>query len=46
MPLTGKRIAILVAEGVEDLEYYVPMMRLRLERVDVVAAGLDLNPVR
>lgn len=46
MPLTGKRIAILVAEGVEDLEYYVPLMRLREERVDVVTAGLDLNPVR
>lgn len=46
MPLTGKRIAILVADGVEDLEYYVPMMRLREERVDVVAAGLDTNPLR
>jgi protease I len=46
MQLTGKRIAILVAEGVEDLEYYVPMMRLKEERVDVVSAGLDLNPVK
>jgi protease I len=46
MQLTGKRIAILVAEGVEDLEYYVPLMRLREERVDVVGAGLDMNPVR
>lgn len=46
MKLTGKRIAILVAEGVEDLEYYVPLMRLREERADVIGAGLDLNPVR
>jgi len=46
MPLTGKRIAILVAEGVEDLEYYVPLMRLREERMDVIGAGLDTNPVK
>lgn len=46
MPLTGKRIAILVADGVEDLEYYVPLMRLREERADVIGAGLDLNPVK
>lgn len=26
MKLAGKTIAILVAEGVEDLEYYVPLM--------------------
>ena len=45
MPLTGKRIAILVAEGVEDLEFYVPFMRLREERADVIGAGLDLNTV-
>ena len=46
MPITGKRIAILVAEGVEDLEYYVPFMRLREERADVIGAGLDLHPVK
>jgi deglycase len=46
MRLTGKRIAILVADGVEDLEYYVPMMRLKEEGADVIGAGLDLNPVR
>jgi protease I len=46
MRLTGKKIAILVAEGVEDLEYYVPLMRLKEEGADVVGAGLDLNPVR
>ena len=46
MRLTGKRIAILVAEGVEDLEFYVPLMRLQEEGAEVSAAGLDLKPVR
>ena len=46
MPLTGKRIAILVAEGVEELEYFVPFMRLREERADVFGAGLDLETVK
>jgi protease I len=46
MRLTGKRIAILVADGVEDLEYYVPLMRLKEEGADVVGAGIDLHPVR
>jgi protease I len=46
MRLTGKRIAILLAEGVEDLEFYVPFMRLQEEGADVIAAGLELKPVR
>ena len=46
MRLTGKRIAILVAEGVEDLEFYVPMMRLQEEGAEVIAAGIDLKPIR
>jgi protease I len=46
MRLTGKRIAILLAEGVEDLEFYVPLMRLQEEGAEVIAAGLDLKPVR
>jgi len=45
MRLTGKRIAILVAEGVEDLEFYVPLMRLQEEGAEVIAAGLDLKSV-
>ena len=45
MNLAGKTIAILVAEGVEDLEYYVPMMRLQEEGAKVLTAGLDLKPV-
>ena len=46
MKLTGKAIATLVAEGVEDLEYYVPLMRLQEEGAQVLSAGLDLKPVR
>ena len=46
MRLTGKRIPILVAEGVEDLEYYVPLMRLKELGADVFGAGLDLSTVR
>jgi len=45
MKLQGKRIAIFVAEGVEDLEYYVPLMRLQEEGAQVLSAGLDLKPV-
>jgi protease I len=46
MKLTGKTIATLVAEGVEDLEYYVPLMRLQEEGATVLSAGLDLKPVK
>ena len=46
MNLQGKTIAILVAEGVEDLEYYVPQMRLQEEGAKVLSAGLDLKPVK
>ncbi len=46
MRLTGKRIAVLIAAGVEDLEYFVPFMRLKEEGADVFGAGLDLNPVQ
>jgi len=46
MRLTGKRIAILLAEGVEDLEFYVPLMRLQEEGAEVVAAAMSLDPIR
>lgn len=46
MKLTGKTIAILVAEGVEDLEYYVPVMRLQEEDATVLSAALELKPVK
>ena len=46
MKLNEKKIAILVAEGVEDLEYYVPLMRLQEEGAQVISAGLDIKPVK
>ena len=46
MKLTGKTIATLVAEGVEDLEYYVPLMRLQEEGATVLTAGLDVKPFK
>jgi protease I len=46
MQLAGKRIAVLVAEGVEDLEFHVPYMRLQEEGAEVVVAGMELRPLR
>lgn len=46
MKLNGKTIAMLVAEGVEDLEYYVPLMRLQEEGATVLTAALDLKPIK
>jgi len=45
MRFQGMKIAILVAEGVEDLEYYVPMMRLQEEGAKVLTAAMDLKPI-
>ena len=45
MKLQNTTIATLIAEGVEDLEYYVPLMRLQEEGAKVLSAGLDLKPV-
>jgi len=45
MRFQGKKIATLVAEGVEDLEYYVPLMRLQEEGAEVLTAALDLKPI-
>ncbi len=46
MRLQNKVIATLIAEGVEDLEYYVPLMRLQEEGAKVLSAALDLKPLR
>jgi len=46
MRFQGKNIATLVAEGVEDLEYYVPMMRLQEEGAQVLTAALEIKPIR
>ena len=43
MSLEGKVIATLVAEGVEDLEYFVPLMRLQEERAKVLTAAMKLE---
>jgi protease I len=45
MRLSGKKIAVLVAEGFEDLEYWVTVMRLREEGAEVISVGPDLDPV-
>jgi protease I len=45
MRLQGKKIATLVAEGVEDLEYYVPLMRLQEEGAEVLTGALDLKAI-
>lgn len=45
MRLQGHKVAVLVAEGVEDLEYFVPSMRLQEEGVQVLTAALDLQPI-
>lgn len=45
MQLKNKTIAILIADGVEDLEYYIPMMRLQEEGAKVLSAAMDLKPV-
>ena len=39
--LSGRRVVVLVADGFEDLEFWVPVMRLREEGATVVVAGLQ-----
>ena len=45
MRLQGKKIAILVAQDVEDLEYYVPLMRLQEEGAQIFTAALEIKPI-
>ena len=45
MRLQNRQYAIFVAEDVEDLEYYVPLMRLQEEGAVVHTAGIDLEPL-
>src|SRR4028118_2111546 len=45
MKLEGKKIAVLLAEGFEDLEYWVTVMRLREEGAEVVTVGTSTEPV-
>src|SRR3990172_11024640 len=39
MSLTGKQVAVLVDEGYEDLEFWVPLMRLQEGGVKTVIVG-------
>ena len=45
MRLEGKRIVVLLAEGFEDLEYWVTVMRLQEEGAEVITVGPDKEPV-
>jgi protease I len=46
MKLTGKRVIYLVDEGFEDLEFYVPLMRLQEEGAAVTVVGTAIKTVR
>jgi protease I len=45
-PLAGMEVVVLVDEGVEDLEYWVTVMRLREAGATVTSAGTKLDRVR
>lgn len=45
MKLRGKKVAVLIAEGFEDLEYWVTVMRLQEEGAEVVSVGPNLDTV-
>ncbi len=46
MKLAGKRIAYLLEEGFEDLEFYVPFMRLQEEGATVTVVGTKMVTYR
>jgi protease I len=46
MDLDGLHVAVLAGEGVEDLEYWVTVMRLREAGARVISAGLAPATVR
>jgi len=41
LSLSGKRVAILLADGFEDLEFFYPYYRLLEEGAEVVVVGVD-----
>src|SRR3990172_12907410 len=45
MRLEGKRICILVDEGFEDLEFWVPLMRMEEEGARVTVVGTKAGKV-
>ncbi|MEA3440933.1 MAG: type 1 glutamine amidotransferase domain-containing protein [Chloroflexota bacterium] len=46
MKLTGKHIAFLVGEGFEDLEFWVPLMRLQEEGARVTVVSYKMTTFR
>jgi len=46
MKLKGKRVAYLVEDGFEDLEFWVPYMRLREEGAELCVVGSRLERFR
>ncbi len=46
MRLDGMRVGVLAAEGVEDLEYWCTVMRLREEGARVTSVGMARGAVR
>jgi len=46
MRLQGKTIGYFVAQEVEDLEFWVPLMRLQEEGAKVVVIGLSTQKER
>ena len=44
--LSGARVVVLLAEGFEDLEFWVTVMRLQEEGAEVTVAGLTTEPVQ
>lgn len=44
--LKGKRIAILVADGFEDLEFFYPLLRFTEAGAEVVTAGLTKDEIK
>ncbi|MBM4429607.1 MAG: type 1 glutamine amidotransferase [Chloroflexi bacterium] len=45
MKLKGKRIALLLGPGYEDLEFWVPLMRMQEEGAQVTVVGLNAGEV-
>jgi protease I len=45
LPLEGMRVAVLLADGVEDLEYWVTVMRLREAGAAVLSVGYTIDRV-
>lgn len=41
--LSGRKVAVLLAEGFEDLEFWVTVMRLREEGAEVTVVGIAAN---